>query len=476
MANSSAAATPRRKKRTAITDLSVFERAEMPASPEMERAVLGSILSNTESYYEAATAIRAEHFSLESHRRIYRAIQELDADSHPIDLVSVTEKLHERNELDGIGGAAYVSSLMRGLPYRPDINYYAAIVGSKAKLRSLIMECAAHVAAALEPDADADKVVSSLIDAGMNVAASTRRVQSYGMDEFIPDLMRSMLKIADEPAEGIIGYSLGIPKLNQITGGMQPGENVVVAGYSGDGKSLFTGQLILDNLLQGVECLVFTQEMTKEQYVRRWIPRLTEGKFPANMLRDWRDCGEIMKSELRRAEKKLLKLPLWVVDTSSITAAELSAIARAHIRKYKIKITAMDFLQLLASDGEESMFERVSRGAEVMRQIAKDTGTNTVTVSQLTWDKQGGTRKRVPNMGQLRGSGEIAQGAHIILMPFRPENAKGFLTGKDELRISKMREGGRSPLAIKLNKMVLQFEEDKQEQAVQEALGKNQDA
>lgn len=427
----------------------------LPASFDAERSVLGACLLDREAYYTAALNLRPDDFALDSNRRIFRSMLALDSEDAPIDLVTVAEQLRATKEVEVIGGIAYLSSLTEGMPVGANVEHYCKLVNGEAKRRQIIFAAQAMMSEAFDGSELPDVILARRTAQLLDILASTRRLEVHHVKDYVHEMFAEMRQVAERPKKGVLGLTLGVPELDEITSGMQPGEQVVVGAYSGEGKTLFCGQVVYDNCCNGVPVLVFTQEMTKEQYLRRMIPQATDGNFPASMLRDYRELEAALRGELNIAEAKLASFPLWTVDASQITYTEMNAIARSYIRKHAVKIVVCDYVQLVRSDipGEED-YQRVTKAAEMLRAISKDEKVNTVVVSQLTWPPS--KRKTVPNMGLLRGSGDIAQGAHIILFPYRPE-AKGYFTGKDQIRIGKMREGGRSPVNVELDRTRLRY-------------------
>lgn len=435
------------------------ERSDgMPKSLDAERTILGAILLNTEAYYQAALELRPDDFAFDGHRLVYRAMQDLDGDSKPIDLLTLTEQLMAKKQLEAVGGAAYLASLTEGLPHRDNIESYVDILRDKAKKRSIIHTAQSMLVAAMDDFHPADEIVSKGHERLLEIASTSKRVRAYHVKEFINEMFTKMQEEANQAKEGVLGLTLAIDPIDDATSGMLPGEQIVIGGYSSDGKSLYTKQVILANLLREIPCLVFTQEMTKEQYLRRMIPEITDGALTGKQMRDLRGLDEAGRNLLKFAKERLEKLPLWTVDASTVTATQLTALSRMYTRREKIRLQAMDFIQLIQGDGNEddNGYGRVTRGSRAMRETAKDNGINSIVVSQIT-RPQGG-KKTPPNMFMLRQSGDIAQDAHIVLLPYRPEGAKGFFTGKDQIRIAKMREGGRGPVAVRLNRQKLKFE------------------
>lgn len=422
----------------------------LPVNREVERAILGSVLLDNSCWEQAAMALQVEDFSLDSHRRIYRALLELDCERQPFDYVTLSEELRRTSQLEVIGGDAYMMSLTDGLPRVKNIDHYVRIVTDYSRRRRMIEACNRGMYRVADTSEKMESAVADVQQELNAIASASEKVRACRVSEYSEEMFSRLREQARSPkTEELLGLSFGYAELDVATGGAMPGESVVIAGYSGDGKSLTASQMSYANVSKGIPGLVFTQEMTKEQYLRRMIPQATNGFFPAYLLRDPRGVSEELIAELDRAETVLSKFPLWTVDASRIDITQLIAISRSLIRREKIKFVICDFIQLVDASGYERGYDRVTAVSAALRELAKEEGIVSVAISQLTPADKG--KKSPPNMFMLRSSGDIAQNAHIIVFAYRPESQSGKLTDKDQLRLAKMREGaGRIPFPVEL--------------------------
>ena len=428
-----------------------------PMNLEAEQGILGAIILDNQCYFEAAMVLRNDDFFGDSNRRIYAAIQELDANGRPFDFLTVSQILIEHNELEACGGVSYLTSLTDGLPRSKNILHLVNIVADYARRRRIINAANVTLQRAIDLTEPTDEILSSAQNQFLAISASSQRVKAEKVEEFIGEMFQKLREQAHQPrTTELLGLSFGFNELDIETSGAMPGETVVVAGYSGHGKSLLAAQMIWANVIKGVNTLVFTQEMTKQQYLRRMIPAATRGFIPGYQLRDLRGMSPEDMFLLDEAEKKLEKLPLWTVDASSVDVSELRAVSRLMIRQNKIQLIVADFIQLFTARGTNSDPERLSLISGCLREVAKDEKVVTVQVSQLTPAERG--KILLPNIYMLRQSGDIAQNAHIALFIYRPQNTKGYLNGKDQIRIGKMRDGSaRPPFPVELDRNTLQW-------------------
>ena len=423
----------------------------LPMSEEAERSILGAILLDNQCYFHAALTLRVDDFASDVHRQIYKAILELDANSKPFDYVTIAEVLRENGEESAI---PEMIRLTDGMPQGSNIERHCEIISDYARRRRLVYAAnAAHKRAIDLSEPIVDTIAAAQRDV-LDIAASSHKVKAYKVNEYVADMFTELRRVAAQSRENMLGLTFGYEELDVATGGAMDGETIVIAGYSGDGKSILAGQMVYANLTKAVPSLIFTQEMTKEQYLRRMIPQATNGWLPGYHLRDLRGLSRELRAELDQAENRLADFPLWTVDASTVDISEVVAISRAMVRRQKIKLIVCDFIQLLTARGSQSDYDRVTRASGALRALAKDEGIVTVAVSQLTPAERG--RKLPPNMFMLRSSGDIAQNAHMIVFIYRPENQKGYFSGKDQIRIGKMREGsGRQPFPVQLDRNTL---------------------
>src|SRR5690348_13165246 len=179
-----------------------MESAALPANEEAERSILGAILLDPSAYTEAAQSLSPDDFSLDSHRRIYARMVQMVEASRPIDTVTLTEELARRHEIEAVGGVAYLSGLMDGLPRRRSILHHARIVREKAQLRGLIGAANTAIARAMDGDTPTE-IVSSLLQTVLDVEAQAQQSHAVAPKEFMPEVLHELELQAQ--AGGLVG-------------------------------------------------------------------------------------------------------------------------------------------------------------------------------------------------------------------------------------------------------------------------------
>lgn len=427
-----------------------------PASVEAERAILGAILLNNDIYYGAAATLSADEFFVDSHKRIYRAMCALGEDSSGIDLVTLTEELRRRKEIEAVGGITYVSSLTDGLPQRDNVEHYLEIVRSKAQLRALIHACNSAIGRAMEQSDEAKEILADAQTQLLEVLAHNHKPQAVRLSVALDELfavMRETRKIAGNRKAA--GLKTGLDKLDAMTTGYHLGETTVIGGSTAEGKSSLALQCIRENLRDDVACCFFTIEMLRRQIAARLLAR--EADVLPTQLRDSRLLENLFDIEQVNKHKKLLAtLPLFLDETSDLSVDEIVMRARMHARRDNVKLVIVDFLQLVNVPRAQSAHERISTAMKRLRDFGKAENVHMLILSQITV-REG--KKSRPNKFALRESGDIASFANNIILCWRPQDESGNYIGGDELIVDKQREGATGKIDVRYDTKKLLFEE-----------------
>jgi replicative DNA helicase len=207
----------------------------LPASVEAERAILGAILLDNSSYPQAAEFLRADDFSLDSHRRIYLRMMELAETGRPVDFVTLTEQLGQHKEIESVGGVAYVTSLTDGLPRVKNIEQYVRIVKDKALLRGLIHAATSAIQKAYEQDAPAEEIVDAAESAIFQVAEKRIGQGFMGIPEIVKSSFGSIDKLYEQ-GQRITGLATHFEHLDNMTSGLQKSGDHCRAPFHGQNR------------------------------------------------------------------------------------------------------------------------------------------------------------------------------------------------------------------------------------------------
>lgn len=415
----------------------------LPHNLEAERSILGAILLDNHALNAAVERLRSDDFFLDQHRRIYERMIGLGEKQQAIDLVTLTEDLHRRGELEAAGGAPYISQLADGMPRVTNVEHYARIVKEKAVLRNLIHSTSAIQEQALQAGDDADVILDRAESAIFQIAEDRVRAGLVGVKDLVRENFERLERIFSE-GRRITGLATGYHGLDNETAGLQPSELIILASRPSMGKTALALN-VAENvaLAQNEPVAIFSLEMSKESLLLRLLAseaRVDAHKFrTGHMGKD--DWGKITGSLTRLAEA-----PLWIDDSASSTVLEMGAKARRLKRDRGLSLMIVDYLQLVVptnSGRGTNRQEEVSSISRALKGLAKELKVPVMVLSQLTRAPEREERK--PQLADLRESGAIEQDADVVLFINRPNFYKADMPEEDrnkaELIIAKQRNG-----------------------------------
>ena len=427
----------------ATTDYSLAHT--LPANVEAERSILGAILLDNHAFNEAAEHLKAEDFSLDSHRRIYSRMVELADSSRPIDLITLAEELDRCKELEAIGEVAYLSSLLDGVPDRPSIEHYIKIVRDKALLRGLIHAANGAIARAAEQADPAEEILNDAEAAIFQLSEKRIGRGFMGVQEIVKESFGSVDALLQR-GQRITGLETHYADLDEKTSGLQPSDLIIIAARPSMGKT----SLAL-NIAENVAIIdqkvvaVFSLEMSREALLQRLLcslARVDSHKFRTGSL--WKDD----LNKVHHALEQLVNAPVFIDDTPGIALSEMRAKARRLMQSQgRLDLIIVDYLQLMSGGSRryENRTQEVSAISRGLKGLAKELSVPLVALSQLSRapESRGSTDHR-PQLADLRESGSIEQDADVVAFIFREEVYKPDdpeLDGIAELIIRKQRNG-----------------------------------
>ena len=232
----------------------------LPVNVEAERSVLGSIMLDAKAIDEAAAlGLVSSDFSLDSHRKIFSAMQQVSESTSVIDTITLPAELSRRKELEAVGGYAYISGLLDGVPDRPSIKHYVKIVREKAAQRKVMAACNATVAAVAD-GSSSQEAIGQLGETLLQIQTGTDDAPAERVLKFSDAVYSDWEKLADG-ADDLIGLSTGLESLNLVTSGIRPGETWAIGGRTGDGKTSLALQIAAANCRRDVPVGYFSIEM-----------------------------------------------------------------------------------------------------------------------------------------------------------------------------------------------------------------------
>lgn len=412
------------------------EVSPLPTNVAAERSILGAILMNPKAYDEAAAlGVVADDFSLDSHRRIYRRMEELAYKGAAIDVITLTSLLSDRNELIAVGDAAYVGSLIEGLPGRPSIKSYVRIVKEKAAQRKIIHSCNATVGG-IADEMTSGEAMEYLQDQILQIQTGSDDAPAQRIIAF-SEQVYSEWEQTSKGGGDLIGLSTSLDALDFATTGIRKGELWLIGGRTGDGKTALALQITAANCQREIPVGFFSIEMAKGDLLQRLWSH--EGGIPFQRIRYPRHLEPDTRERVQQSMCEVGKWPLFVVEDGSLSIQKLLAKARLLVRQERVQLLVVDYVQLISAPARDEK-ERLTKISNALRSLAKDTGVPIVAISQLSRPKDGNQNVR-PNKFHLKESGSMENDSHVIILTYRPVDEYSNPIGEDELIIAKQRHG-----------------------------------
>jgi len=443
----------------ATTDYSLAH--SLPANVQAERSILGAILLDNLAYHQAAEHLKADDFSLDSHRRIYSRMIDLAESSRPIDMITLVEELDRSKELEAIGDVAYISGLVDGVPDRPSIEHYIKIVRDKALLRGLIHAANAAITRAAEQSDPAEEILNDAEAAIFQLSEKRIGRGFMGVQEIVKESFGSVDALLQR-GQRITGLATHYADLDEMTSGLQKSDLVIIAARPSMGKTAFALNIAENAAIEDQKVVgVFSLEMSREALLLRLLcsrARVDSHKMRTGSL--WRDD----MTKVVRAMEELAHAPVFIDDTPGIALSEMRAKARRLMQAQgRLDLIIVDYLQLMSGGSKryENRTQEVSAISRGLKALAKELTVPVVALSQLSRapESRGGDHR--PQLADLRESGSIEQDADVVAFIFREEVYKQDdpeLQGKAELIIAKQRNGPTGKINLAFLKNSTRFE------------------
>ncbi len=439
-----------------------------PHSVEAEQGVLGSMLiSPRETIAEAVEKINEEYFYVPAHQTIYNVLVELWNTGQAIDLITFTQVLRDRNLLESVGGAAFVTGLFTFVPTAANVQYYLEIVRDKYILREIIAAATESVRRAYEEQDEVNNLLDEVEQRIFAVGEDRFKGQMLSMKEQVMSTLESIEKLFENKG-AITGVSTGFRDLDKLTSGLHPSEMIVIAARPSMGKTALAMNIAEHAAIQlKLPVAIFSLEMSAQQLVQRMLcsrARVNLAKTRDGFL------AEADFPKLTNAASKLAEAKIFIDDTASLTILELRAKARRLKAQQDVQLIIVDYLQLLRSTSRRAQDNRQLEISEIsagLKGLAKELKIPIIVVAQLNRNPEirTGSGKGVPRLADLRESGSIEQDADLVGLLVREEyyadsdEERTELEGKAELIIAKQRNGPIGQVKLTFLKNFTRFED-----------------
>ena len=394
-----------------------------PHSGEAEQGVLGCVLLSPHDSMgvciEKLKPGAAAFYDLR-HREIYTHLAEMYDHKEAIDIITLQQRLKDRNQLESVGGIEYLASLPDAVPSAANLEYYLGIVEEKHLLRRMIQTCTSVVGRVYENQGEVDALLDEVEREILRIGEERVGSESVAIKELV---RRAITTIEDlNERKGVLtGISTGFPDFDKMTSGLHAGEMVVIAARPSMGKTSFAMNIVENVVVdQKLPVAVFSLEMTAESLVLRMLcsrARVNLRNVREGFLAD-RDFPK-----LTGAAGKLSAAPLFIDDSSSLSILQLRARARRLFQQHDIRLFVVDYLQLLNSTSRraENRQQEISDISSGIKALAKELKVPVLVLSQLNRELER-DKSRKPKLSDLRESGAIEQDADLVGLLYKPSS------------------------------------------------------
>ena len=455
-----------RRHKSVAVDLANVDRLP-PHSTEAEQGVLGCVLlSPNECLGLCVEKFKGggEVFYDLRHQHLFTLLVEMYDQKSPIDLITVQQRLRDKQQLDAMGGIAYLSALLDAVPSAANLSYYADIVREKYLLRKMIRTCTEVVGRVHEYEGEVDALLDEVERDVLRISEERVEASTLTIKELVHGAIN---KIEDFHArQGMLtGIATGFPDFDKMTSGLHGGEMVVIAARPSMGKTSLAMNIAEHIVLEERQPVgVFSLEMTAESLVLRMLCSRSRVN-----LRNIREgfLAERDFPKLTGAAGKLSNAPLYIDDSPGLSILQLRAKARRMWQQYGIKLFVIDYLQLLNSTSRraENRQQEIADISNGVKALAKELKVPIIVLSQLNRELEK-DKNRKPRLSDLRESGAIEQDADLVALLYKPSSGGDEEGGAVEeqdavpvnLLIAKQRNGPTGDVNLTLLKSYTRFE------------------
>ena len=424
-----------------------------PRNEEAEQAVLGSMLFSREAIDIVSYKLRAEDFSVNSHKVIFNAILDLDRKNHTADILTTVEELRRQGNLEKTGGASYIAGLTNVIPSITNIEYYADVVLDSSVRRSLFYMAHQTLADVFDESLEYRKLVEKIEGELFKLMVAKQSQQCRVLKDIVPKVVEDIEKRV-KTKNAIIGVPSGFSELDYMTCGFQPSDYIVIGARPSVGKTALALSMVSHiSIKKQIPAAFFSLEMPDVSLVMRMLAgeaRVDSKKIKTGFLRS-SDFVSLIS-----AAGAMYEAPLYIVNTPNIRFAELRTQARRLRTHEKVEIIFIDYMTLITPENTKlQTYEQYTEVSKSLKNLARELEIPIVVLSQLGR----GTQEKDPKLSDIRASGGIEQDADLVVFLMRERNAT-----KAKLRIEKQRNGETGDLEIAFLPQYMKFENLLQEE------------
>jgi replicative DNA helicase len=433
-----------------------------PQALELEEAVLGAIMLEKDAILSVLDILEPGSFYKESHQMIFEIAQTLSQQEKPIDLLTVTEELRKQEQLEMVGGAAYVAQLTSRVGSAAHLEYHARIVAQKYIQRELIRVSSEIQEKAFDEGSDVDDLLDFSERELLNIAEGHIKKETIKINNLIKTAIER-IEEAGKKEDSLSGVPSGFTKLDRLTSGWQKSDLVIIAARPSMGKTAMVLSMARNMAVDHSRPVaIFSLEMSSIQLVNRLL--IGETQLSSEKIR----TGNLENYEWEQLEYKIKDLeqsPIFVDDTPAISIFEFRAKCRRLKQKYDIQAVVIDYLQLMTGSKDSGSREQeVSNISRSLKSVAKELDIPVIALSQLNRSVEMRSGNKRPQLSDLRESGAIEQDADLVIFIHRPEyygldvdEEGNSLKGIAEIIVAKHRNGAVGDIHLKFIREYAKF-------------------
>lgn len=430
-----------------------------PQDIDAERSVLGALMLDKNAIIRVADLIKADNFYTPTHTKIFEAIFELFERGEPIDILTVTKKLKDKNLLTEVGGSAYLTDLINSVPTATHISYYAKLVKQKKLLRDLIGASAEINERVFDTSEDPEDLLDEVEQKIFAISQKSRP------ENFV--LIKDELKAAYERIEklhqgerGLRGVTTGFDELDNYLSGLQRSDLIILGARPSLGKTALCLDIARNAAIKTKTPVgIFSLEMSKDQVIDRLIA--AEAQVALWKLRTGRLTEDIEFEMIREALDRLSQAPIFIDDTPSANIIQIRSMVRRLQAEHGLGLLVVDYIQLIQPrTNTENMVQAMTEVSRGLKSLARELEVPILAAAQLSRAVEQREIK-IPRLADLRESGSIEQEADVVLFIYRKDRDKFEPSLEDqntaEIIIAKHRNGPLASVQLKFDAEKVSF-------------------
>jgi replicative DNA helicase len=412
-----------------------------PQNVEAEVSVLGSLLLDKDAIIKIVNVIGSDDFYKPNHEKIFKSMLELFEKREPIDLLTLSNRLEEKGELEDCGGSSYLASLANSVISAGHVEVYAKIVSDKAVLRRLIEAAGDISVLGFDESSEVDLVLDKSEQLLFSVSQKRHKKSFIAIKPILEENFEKLDALHKDKEKCLRGIRTGFVDLDYKLSGLQNSDLIIIGGRPSMGKtSLVLNIAQYVSTKEGIPVGVFSLEMSKEQLVDRLL--CSEAHIDSWKLR----TGNLSDDDFARighAMASLSEAPLFIEDSAGTTVLEMRAKARRLQSEHGLGLIIVDYLQLMSGSKAESRNQEISEISRSLKGLARELNVPVIVLSQLSRQVESRIGDKRPQLSDLRESGSIEQDADIVMFVYRDEyyNKDSEKKGIAEILVRKHRNG-----------------------------------